>query len=284
MEEFDLLPPGAQARNPTTPEAPANPWMTWLQAPENRAMLIGIGTNMMTGGWGGAGQQLGAALGAGAEARAGTVAAAQQQEALGRQEDFRERELTQRGSIAEADRAGRENVARIGADSRTQVAEIRGAYGLQRAAMAGARSGADQATYSRLFNSRAQELERNNLLLPPGQQRTSQMIMDEAATYADRAFSQFRQQAGAAGAVDPNASAPGVPAPAPTPGAPTPAPGGRTGAAGPPSLQTLMNNPTFRQAIATPEGRERIINERPDLRDQIQRLIESPMARRMMGR
>lgn len=232
-------------------------WGEWLRTPENRAFLLQAGAQLMTGGWGSPVQQLGQAIGQGASAQSATRAQENTNIARVLDLDFRDREMERRSQEAELDRQNRTGIARITADSRTEVANIRGQYGMLRAQQAGARSSQEQATYARLFNSRAQELERNNLLLPPAQQRSGQQIMDEAAQYADRAFQQFRAQQPAtpppAGGPQPTAPPPPA-APAPAPALPPAAPTGPVQGSAPfwpgqPDNRTLQSGKGSVQAI-----------------------------------
>lgn len=271
-----------QTQQPAAPQGQAGGWGQWLQEPTNRAFLISAGLQMMVGGHGNMGQQLGVALGAGAEAATGTARAEQEQANQDRTFEQNDRALAQRGDIASQDRAGRESVARIGAESREQVANIRGTFSLQRATQAGARGGQELSAYQRIFNSRAQELERNNALAPTGSRLTSDQIMQQAADFADNAFSRFRQQGGSTGVG--GATPPGRPAPSPAPGssalAPAPGAAAPAGAARPP-LDQLLRDAQFQTRMQTPEGREEIFRIRPDLRPHVERMMNSPSFRHL---
>lgn len=102
----------------------AGTWTEYLQDPVARSALLSFGLQALTGGWGGPGQQMAAAIGAGAQGAAGTAKQIQGAETERLVLDEKEK-----------DRKNRLDAAKIAADSRAEVANIRSEAMLQRAAL-----------------------------------------------------------------------------------------------------------------------------------------------------
>lgn len=148
-------PPTAAPPAPTAAAAPGEDqsWGGWLQRPENRAMMMQMGIQLMMPSWGNVGAQFGQALGAGAEAQAGTLKA--QSDEAARQQQLAE---------PAANRANQLQVANIGAQSRENVANIRGEFSLERAmTQAGVRAGTQDAQIFRsIYQTTLNNLQREN--------------------------------------------------------------------------------------------------------------------------
>lgn len=194
---------------PTNPEAQQRGWSGWLDNPVNRAFLLQFGIQAMQPAWGGLAASFGQALGAGAEAASGTAK-------LIRDEEVLAEKINSDESKADLERKNRLQVAQIGADSRVEVANVRGQYSLQRAAAVGAKTPNELAAYNSVFNRVYQQLSQNNILLPPDQQLTPEMIMEQAGRAADEQYVRFRGRPGqnATGGQNPSVvSPPPVPPP-----------------------------------------------------------------------
>lgn len=111
-------------------------WSSKLQDPIVRSAMLSMGLQLMTGGWGNGTQQLAAGIGAGAAGAEGTAKALQAQ---AKDERDHEWEVEKHGASQANQAANRkqsETNARIAADSRAEVANIRGEFSMQRAALA----------------------------------------------------------------------------------------------------------------------------------------------------
>ncbi len=110
------------------PEAIASTWKSLVDSPEKQAALTSFGLQLMAGGHGDQFQRLAVAAGHGMESASAT------EEAI-RQHKEKERAFAAGQQEKAADRASREKVAQIGADSRLEVAQHRVAGMLERTKM-----------------------------------------------------------------------------------------------------------------------------------------------------
>ena len=252
--------PGAAAADvgAVTPETGGN-WDSFLKDPVSRSALLGFGMQLMTGGWGNGVQQAGAALGAGAASAGGTAKALN---------DF-ETEQQMRGdklNEGAATRAQSEKNARIGADSRAEVANIRTQAMLERSRMVqGARTPDEGKIVAEALRKYELEERKNQFLT----KKTDEEIAAGAYDHSQRVLQAYRatkgQSGGAtrtdgpqgAGTVEPGGTVPGA-----TPGKAT--------SKNAPSWEQSLKRPDFAQLLQTPEGRAKILKMRPDFASQIE--------------
>ncbi len=172
-----------QAQAPTQDTQPTDlkgQWDSWLQNPVNRNGLLAFGTSLMMGSWG---NPLANSLAAGVESAAGTEQV-QNNEAIRNQS--RNDELSQFGQKREEaglDRQNRLDVAKIGADSRTQIAANRqnNQLGTQ-----------EKIHYRTAYNKTLESLRNNNILLPPDQQLSEEDMAAQAMAQGEAAVSNYR--------------------------------------------------------------------------------------------
>lgn len=228
-----------------------------MKDPIVRSAMLSAGLQMMTGGWGNGTQQLAAGIGAGAQGAAATAGALQEQ---GLKDQARQDKMTE----GAANRASHEKVASIGADSRQEVAHIRGIYSNERARIALAKAPPDIA--SKMIDQARKIVEGGigNLSLPDAAK--TQLIMDKAA--------ELYQLHGELGATtrDEKANAgvgSGLSSPAKL-GAAVPAKAGSG-----PTLEQLLADPTAgpraQQDLQTPEGRGRLAMRFPSMKAEIEK-------------
>lgn len=236
-------------------EQDAGTWSDLVQDPVARSALLGMGLQLMTGGWGNATQQLAAGLGAGATSAAGTSEALQKQ--LESEDKMASAEANQ-----SANRANALKVAQIGADSRAEVANIRSAAMLERTQLVQGAKGPDEM---RLYNDVYKKTHDRGMADKFLTRETDEVIQQRAVEAAQRALvearvAKARLPGGDAGASSPNPApvAPGaVPGRLPVPGAP-----------GTPAAQTSILDraladpkmgPVIQQKLSTPEGQMELI-------------------------
>jgi hypothetical protein len=177
----------------------AGTWTEYLQDPVARSALLSFGLQALTGGWGGPGQQMAAAIGAGAEGAAGTAKQIQGAE-------------TERLALdeKEKDRKNRLDAAKIAADSRAEVANIRSEAMLQRAAMIrGPTTDTEIKAYKEAYN-KYYTTEKNNAAISANP-KTDLEIMTNADIYAKNVLAGMRQIGGSPGGGGPmHLGAPGA--------------------------------------------------------------------------
>jgi len=220
-------------------------WDAWFTDPANRAGMMSFGLNLLSGGFGTPLQQFAHAAGQGLESAAGAATFQQQQERLDARENFRERQLAQRGQIAAANRQSREKIASDLAKARVSSAGLSG-------------SNANKAI-SLWSNTYL------NTLKDPFFTGTDEEKQAKATADADKALQSLRG-AFPGGGIPGGQTSPNLPAgggPAQSPQAPPAA-----GQTSPNSqrelipLESLSNSPNFQRALEldkTPEGRQRLI-------------------------
>ena len=252
---------------------PASTWTEYLQDPVARSALMGTALQLMTGGWGNGTQQLAAGLGAGAESAAGTASALAGAEKV--KQDQEEKA---------SDRASREKVAKIAADSRAEVAGIRSQAMLERAAMIRSPTGpAEMKAYSEAYN-KYYKIQKDNALLSANP-KTDLEIQADADIYAKNILAGMRGVAGGPGAPGPmQLGGPGAGSEVTLPnsavggqtekGGGTVA-GGKAAAGGKArTLADALNMPdkakVLEPLLKTPEGRASIEKARPDWKDELQ--------------
>jgi len=240
-------------------EQDAGTWSDLVQDPVARSALLGMGLQLMTGGWGNATQQLAAGLGAGATSAAGTSEALQKQ--LESEDKMASAEANQ-----SANRANALKIAELNANNRVEIANLRGQARLDAiAAQAASKIPANDLIKYRAEARKIVEGNVSNMALPQVERET--LINDIAMrTYeAD----QFRR--GAAG----NPGAPGASSPNPAPVAPgavpgrLPAPqsGAKPAAQNPKGASSALANPEIQRMLSTPEGRDELKRRNPQAAD-----------------
>lgn len=245
-----------------SPETGAG-WDSALKDPVFKSALLGFGMQLMTGGWGSPVQQAGQALGAGASSAAGTAKSIN---------DFQgeERARTDKLSEGSANRKQSETNARIGADSRAEVANIRSQAMLERTTM---NLNKAAPAMGLKYRTEARKVYEGNLQNMSKDQASREAEIEQLAAQMYSADS-ARGTAGGAGAT----SQTGAPvAGEGTPGGQGPATKGpeSTSKAGQPtpSLDKLMsdpkNGPKVKEMMGTPEGQADLISRNPALKEQI---------------
>lgn len=107
----------------------ASTWQSLVNDPVSRSALISMGLQLMAGSHGGSPvQNLGLAIGAGAEGAGNTAKAIQSQQ-------INDRDFQAKQEEGDKNRASHEKIGQMGADSRNEVAQIRSEAMIQRAAM-----------------------------------------------------------------------------------------------------------------------------------------------------
>lgn len=239
-------------------EPAAGSWSDLVKDPIARSTLLGFGLQMMTGGWGNGTQQLAAGLGAGATSGAATS------EAMRSQMEADDKSAEAAANHA-ADRQNRLDAAKIAADSRAEVANIRTQGALERAALTSAAKSPNEAKFLADAMNKYMSKEKENQLIS---RKSDQQIEAEASQYAQNQLAIIR--ASGKPVADPGA---GVPSNSPKPaGVGMGGADGQTPAKGTPGNTTAQNS-TLDQMLAdpvhgaklaedlkTPEGRQRLMS------------------------
>jgi len=121
--------PFAGPQQAADPQQLEGEWDSWLSSPANKAALMSFGLNLMGGGWGTPVQQFADAMGAGVRAQSATYD-------INREEQLRQEGISRKQQELDEKHAHElelqgmrgnqaERVARIGAESRESVANIR---------------------------------------------------------------------------------------------------------------------------------------------------------------
>ena len=266
-ELMGLQMPGAAAADAgmVQPQTGAD-WDAALKDPVMKSALLGFGMQLMTGGRGSPVQRVGEALGAGASSAAGTAKSIN---------DFQGEERARKDKLSEgaASRAQSETNARIGADSRQEVAQIRSEAMLQRAAMIGKpQNSQEMGIYSKAMADYMKKEKDNQIL----SRKSDQQIGLEADAWAKSVLDNARNATGVRSQGSPlpdagDATSGGGPGPAGTTGSVTLGAGGTPpakGTAAPvkpaaPSIQELIQSydsskgaGAFRQSFANSETRK----------------------------
>lgn len=160
------------------PRAEPSQWEQQLRDPATQAALLSFGLQALSGGWGNGAQQFAQAAGAGAQG--GGVYNQQEQERT-RYAQAREEQASSRA----ADRQTRLDVARIGADSRTEIANMRSRLSEERVndRMAIAQMQQRRAAEANLQNARQRAVD--GLMLVPASQRAARLAEIEAQFQRD---------------------------------------------------------------------------------------------------
>ncbi len=226
----------------------------FFQDPVNRAGLLSFGLNMLSGGFGTPLQQFAHAAGQGVESAAGAEAFQTKQDRLDENQDFRERQLGQRATLARESQAGQDRRAATFAKARLQAAGVRGGN-LSNKAM------------SAFTNARAAKIKAMENVLDPDHNKTPEE-QEQLATQAgqqalDATIGAVRQNFPSAlppGQSRPNPAGAAPPA-QPPPGAPAPETGRPNSGGQRTPLSSLSADPNFQQALQldqTPEGKLRL--------------------------
>jgi hypothetical protein len=267
----------AEAPAQATPAQPAggagSDWGSFLSDPRGRAALISFGLQAMTGGYGNGVQQLGAALGAGAQGAGGM-------DKIIYDRAQAEKEMSQKASEGAANRAQSETNARIAADSRNEVAQTRTEGMLQRAALIhGPQNNQEMNIYSKAAADYMKKEKDNQLL----SKKPDEQIRAEADAWAKsvlanaRDASGVRSQGGALPSDGPGDIGGASSTGGPQTGGPTGQGGqGTPGAPGnasskPMTLDSLLAEKgpgpdQFRSLIQTPQGQAQLLALRPNIK------------------
>jgi hypothetical protein len=267
------------------PEAIAPTWKSLVDSPEKQAALMSFGLQLMAGGHGDQFQRLAVAGGHGMEAASAT-------EAANRQHQEKERAFAAGQQEKSADRASREKVAQIGADSRMDVAQTRVAGMLERAAMIRQpKNDAEIKFFNDQLGKVSKDLERDIIGgLKIGGAERDQLIRARALERLHEAREQGLFAGGASKGGASNLGGPGTDGapsnfssgksplgaargmdPSTMPAA-TPAPDAKATGNGS-DLMSLLRGPqgeALRERILTPEGRQWLLQRRPDLQRQLE--------------
>lgn len=267
-EELGNLLPSPGAVGSTAPS-----WSAWVQDPVNRAGLLSFGTQLMTGGGGTFGQELGGALAKGYEGAAGTEALIEKRREQAEEEAFKERELAQRAALQGQQRSTQLEVAKIGAASRAELErmraegrreglELRGQQAMERLERKAELGGGGAGTTGKGLHTKntafSQTMKEFSNRFPYA---SLDSLTDEQSEWIENRRNQLFMEG--RGGTAPQGAAPAGGAPA---AAATPAPGAAPAAARPAgaiTLQVLKNNPTIAPYLNTPEGRDQIRKTSP---------------------
>lgn len=274
-EELGNLLPSPEAVGGTAPS-----WSAWVQDPVNRAGLLSFGTQMMAGGGGTLGQQLGGALAKGYEGAAGTEALIEKRRQEAEEDAFKERELAQRAALAGQQRATQLETAKIGAASRAELErmraegrregiELRGEQTRQnierRAEVGGGAGGGGKGLHTK-NTAFSQTMKEFTNRFPYA---NLDSLTDEQLEWIENRRNQLYMEG--RGGVAPQGAPQGA-APAAAPAAAAQKPGAR--ASGPVSLQELKSNPTIAPYLNTPEGRDQIRKYAPQAVEEYERELQ----------
>jgi len=240
-------------------EQDAGTWSDLVQDPVARSALLGMGLQLMTGGWGNATQQLAAGLGAGATSAAGTSEALQKQ--LESEDKMASAEANQ-----SANRANALKIAELNANNRVEIANLRGQARLDAiAAQAASKIPANDLIKYRAEARKIVEGNVSNMALPQIERET---LINDIAMRTYEADQFRRGAAGNPGA--PAASSPNAPAAAPgaVPGRlPAPQSGAKPAAQNPKGASSALANPEIQRMLSTPEGRDELKRRNPQAAD-----------------
>ena len=240
-------------------EQDAGTWSDLVQDPVARSALLGMGLQLMTGGWGNATQQLAAGLGAGATSAAGTSEALQKQ--LESEDKMASAEANQ-----SANRANALKIAELNANNRVEIANLRGQARLDAiAAQAASKIPANDLIKYRAEARKIVEGNVSNMALPQIERET---LINDIAMRTYEADQFRRGAAGNPGA--PAASSPNAPAAAPgaVPGqSPAPQSGAKPAAQNPKGASSALANPEIQRMLSTPEGRDELKRRNPQAAD-----------------
>lgn len=240
-------------------------WQGIANDPIARVALMNFGTRLMVGGGGNLLSEVGAAAGHAGEG------VAKSQEAILAQQN-KEAAMAASEKDKSEDRKNRLEVAKIGADSRQEVANIRSAAMLERAAMI--RGPQTQKEFEHYIKTRDTffKKEKDNQILS---RKTDDQILTEAEAYAKEALRGAREAVGGGrpsplGGPDvPGVSSQNSPGAATGAGAAVSPPAGQaaTGRIGKkmPTRDELMADPAFVKALEDPKFVEALKKKRPDL-------------------
>jgi hypothetical protein len=226
----------------------------------------------MTGGYGNGVQQLGAALGAGAQGAGGM-------DKIIYDRAQAEKEMSQKASEGAANRAQSETNARIAADSRMDVAEKRVEGMIQRAAMIhGPQNNQEMNIYSKAASDYMKKEKDNQLL----SKKPDEQIKMEADAWAKSVLANARDASGvrSQGGALPTGGPGDIGGASSTGGALTGALPGQGGQGTPGTPAKASSTPTldtylaekgagadqFRSLIQTPQGQAQLLSLRPNLK------------------
>ncbi len=227
----------------------------FFQDPVNRAGLLSFGLNMLSGGFGTPLQQFAHAAGQGVESAAGAQAFQTKQDRLDENQDFRERQLGQRATLARESQTGATNRANIVAKARLKAAGI-GSSSLANKLLSG------------FTATRLAALKRMSDVLDPNHDKTSEeqgaIATREAEEGMQQAIDFARRQTGQnitspfpGGQSRPNPPS-GAPPAQPPQAAPAPETGRPNSGGQRTPLSSLSGSPNFQRALErdqTPEGK-----------------------------
>ncbi len=261
------------------PPAQGGGWTEMLNNPIARSALLSFGIQAMTGGWGNGTQQLGAALGAGATAAGATAEAMQKQtntdEAKRIQQAQHSSTLASREREGALNRDSRAEIAGLQTQGRLEVAQERVRGMLERASMIhGPKTDNEWRFYQTQLSEARKTIEGDISSLQVPAAERERLIEARAKARLEEARGQglFGGTSSVKGPTNAVQQNPGSPASAGStaPGGPeprTPAPkAGRT-------LDDLINHPVYgakvMQDLQSIEGRARILQANPHLKDEI---------------
>lgn len=207
---------GSDAAPPTPGASDAAPadahgqWMDWLQNPTNRAGLLSFGLSALSGGWGSGRQRMAQAIGAGAEGASGAQAIQDKESDTAFNQDLENRKLKQQSDLESQKEAGALERTKLLADSRSDVAKIRGQGG-------GSMSKYEQTFYNQVYTGKQKDLTQAATLglakNADGTDMSAEDISAIAAKSAEDAILSRRSLYGdgsAPGLQAPSAAAPGA--------------------------------------------------------------------------
>lgn len=249
---------GADAGRGSSQPTPASSWQEFASGPMRQSFALNFGLQAMMPSYYGIGGQIAQALGAGFEGASQTGQNISKQLAG-------EQSADEKAAENEATRQSREDIARIQSDSRAEVANIRGQFGIQRAALALQKAPA--STYLKYMDLARKSIENNIGNLSMDDATKTELIKSKAAELYQAAVDMGMESQGANSSGAQN-SATGTPGAQSSVGAPGPknSSGNAGNSANQMTWEQIVSNPKMMEAMQDPTWREKLFAKRPELR------------------
>lgn len=249
---------GADAGRGSSQPTPASSWQEFASGPMRQSFALNFGLQAMMPSYYGVGGQIAQALGAGFEGASQTGANIQKQLAS-------EQSADEKAAENEATRQSREDIARIQSDSRAEVANIRGQFGIQRALIGLQKAPA--STYLKYMDLARKSIENNIGNLSMDDATKTELIKSKAAELYQAAVDMGMESQGAnsSGAQNSATGTPGAQSSGGTPG-PKNSSGNAGNSANQMTWEQIVSNPKMMEAMQDPTWREKLFAKRPELR------------------
>lgn len=239
----------------------ASTWQSLVNDPVSRSALISMGLQLMAGSHGGSPvQNLGLAIGAGAEGAGNTAKSIQSQQ-------MADREFNAKQDEGEKNRASHEKIAQMGSDSRNEVAQIKTEGMLSRAALIhGPQNNQEMNIFSKARTDYMKKEKDNQII----SKKSDQQILSEADAYAKEQLRGAREATGVRSQGAPLSSEAGNGVQAQPGASPGPA-GTATQSQGPQkkSWDEYIKTPGVAEALKDPKFRQELIAAHPEYKSAI---------------